>query len=150
MRLTAYSDYSLRVLLYLSLNNDKLSTIKEIADSYDISKNHLMKIVHNLVTAGYIESTRGRSGGLRLAKAPEDIVLGKVVRETEDDFKIVECFDPETNTCRIARDCKLKHVLNEALSAFLNILDQYTLQDLATPQTPLKKSLGFKAFKNAQ
>lgn len=143
MRLTTYSDYSLRVLLYLSLHGDNLSTIKDIAQSYNISKNHLMKVVHNLVTAGYIESIRGRSGGLRLAREPKDIILGEVVRKTEDDFKIVECFDPKTNTCRIAEDCKLKHMLNEALFAFLNVLDKYTLQDLSSPRTSLKSTLGF-------
>mgnify|MGYP002623746796 CR=1 FL=1 len=141
MRLTNYSDYSLRVLLYLSLNSERLSTIKEIAESYRISKNHLMKVVHHLVLAGYVESVRGRSGGLRLAKDPSKINLGKVVRETEDDFKIVECFDSDTNTCRIADACKLKHILGEALFSFMKTLDKYTLQDLVSPQNKLKKSL---------
>ena len=141
MRLTAYSDYSLRVLLYLALSPEATPTVKEIADSYDISKNHLMKVVNNLTKSGYVLAIRGRSGGLKLAQDPKKIILGEVVRDTEDDFKIVECFNPETNTCKIAKDCKLKHILNEALFAFLNVLDKYTLQDLISPTGSLKKAL---------
>lgn len=141
MRLTSYSDYSLRVLLYLALNQNETPTVKEIADSYDISKNHLMKVVNNLTQSGYVTAIRGRSGGLKLAKEPETIILGEVIRNTEDDFKIVECFDPKTNTCRITKDCKLKHILNEGLTAFLNVLDQYTLKDLMMPESSLKQTL---------
>jgi Rrf2 family nitric oxide-sensitive transcriptional repressor len=141
MQLTSYSDYSLRVLLYLALNSEATPTIKDIAANYDISKNHLMKVVNNLTQTGYVEAIRGRSGGLRLARDPSDIVLGEVIRKTEGDFRIVECFDAKTNTCVIARDCRLKHILNEALSAFLDILDRYTLQDLALPQASLKEAL---------
>ncbi len=141
MRLTSYSDYSLRVLLYLALTNNEVTTIKEIAESYGISKNHLMKIVHHLVQAGYVESIRGRAGGLKLADIPENINIGDVVRETEDDFKIVECFDAQTNTCRISETCKLRHILNESLFAFLSVLDKYTLKDLMSQKNALKKSL---------
>lgn len=134
MRLTNYTDYSLRLLLYLSLHCDRLCTIKEISEYFDISKNHLMKITHHLVTIGYIESVRGRTGGLRLAKKPRDIILGELVRETEEDFNIVECFDAKTNQCRITQTCYLKHVLHDASAAFLDILDQHTLQDLISNQ----------------
>ncbi len=144
MRLTSYSDYSLRVLTYLALNGENTVTIKEIAESYNVSKNHLMKVVNNLVQTGYVTSIRGRSGGLRLARPASEIVLGEVIRETEDDFKIVECFDPDTSTCTISKHCKLKHVVHEALFAFMNVFDRYTLEDLATPPGLLRKSLGIQ------
>lgn len=141
MRLTSYSDYSLRVLLYLALHSDSIPTVKEIADSYGISKNHLMKVVNNLTQRGYVLAIRGRSGGLKLAQAPDKICLGNVIRHTEDDFRIVECFDPETNSCKISEDCKLKHILHEALLAFINVLDKYTLKDLLSPTSTLRKAL---------
>jgi Rrf2 family transcriptional regulator, nitric oxide-sensitive transcriptional repressor len=139
MRLTYYSDYSLRVLLYLTTQNEKLSNIKEIADVYQISKNHLMKITHNLGKLGYIETIRGRNGGIRLAKKPEDINVGEVVRKTEEDFYVVECFDKDHNTCVITSVCSLKHMLNEALDAFLSVLDKYTLEDIATNKVLLRQ-----------
>ncbi len=108
MRFTRYTDYALRVLMYLGLKpEDELATIREIAESYDISENHLMKVAHRLGQNGYIVTVRGRQGGLRLAKAPAAINLGDVVRHCEDDLRIVECFDPETNTCPIAGVCAL-------------------------------------------
>jgi len=131
MRLTQYTDYSLRVLLYLGVrDNNKLSNIKEIAEAYNISKNHLMKIIHELGKLGLIETIRGRNGGIRLAQLPKDINIGKVVRQTEEDFHIVECFDREGNFCAISPVCKLKNVLHEAMQAFIKVLDQYTLEDL--------------------
>ncbi|MEW4211788.1 Rrf2 family transcriptional regulator [Priestia megaterium] len=131
MRLTQYTDYSLRVLLYLGVrDNNKLSNIKEIAEAYNISKNHLMKIIHELGKLGLIETIRGRNGGIRLAQLPKDINIGKVVRQTEEDFHIVECFDHEGNFCVISPVCKLKNVLHEAMQAFIKVLDQYTLEDL--------------------
>lgn len=131
MRLTQYTDYSLRVLLYLGVrDNNKLSNIKEIAEAYNISKNHLMKIIHELGKLGLIETIRGRNGGIRLAQLPKDINIGKVVRQTEEDFHIVECFDCEGNFCIISPVCKLKSVLHEAMQAFIKVLDQYTLEDL--------------------
>ncbi|MGG0464847.1 Rrf2 family transcriptional regulator [Priestia aryabhattai] len=131
MRLTQYTDYSLRVLLYLGVrDNNKLSNIKEIAEAYNISKNHLMKIIHELGKLGLIETIRGRNGGIRLAQLPKDINIGKVVRQTEEDFHIVECFDREGNFCTISPVCKLKSVLHEAMQAFIKVLDQYTLEDL--------------------
>ena len=106
MKLTLYTDYSLRVLIYLgSYNEDKLSNIKEIAEAYNISKNHLMKVIHELGKLGYIETLRGRNGGIRLAMEPETINIGAVVRKTEDDFHIVECFSEEKNRCVITPVC---------------------------------------------
>lgn len=130
VRLTLYTDYSLRVLLYLGAkNNIELSTIQEIADAYTISKNHLMKVTHQLGLLGLIETVRGRGGGIRLAKEPSDINIGAVVRQTEEDFHIVECFDVENNLCKLSSQCRLKGVLYEALQAYLSVLDRYTLAD---------------------
>lgn len=129
MHITRYTDYSLRVLIYLSVQNERLATIQEISDSYGISKNHLMKVVHQLTLKGYIESLRGKNGGLRLHRRPEDINVGVLVRETEQDLALVECFSVN-NQCCITPVCGLKNVLSEALQAFLATLDKYTLADL--------------------
>lgn len=130
MHITRYTDYSLRVLIYLAVQDERLATIQEISDSYGISKNHLMKVVHQLTLKGYIESSRGKNGGLRLHRRPEDINVGVLVRETEQDLALVECFS-ENNQCCITPVCGLKNVLSEALQAFLATLDKYTLADLA-------------------
>ncbi len=139
MQLTRYTDYSLRVLIYLAVHHDQLATIEEIADAYDISKAHLMKIVHQLGLAGYLETVRGRGGGLRLARPPQKIRIGEVVRHTEE-MVVVECFDPKTSHCRIQPACELRGVLKEALDAFLRTLDGYTLADLvARRREPLAR-----------
>jgi Rrf2 family transcriptional regulator, nitric oxide-sensitive transcriptional repressor len=131
MRLTNYTDYSLRVLIYLAAQEpSKLSNIKEIAEAYSISKNHLMKVTHELGKMGILETIRGRNGGIKLALSPKDINVGAIVRKTEDDFKLVECFDGNANSCLITPVCGLRHVLNKALMAYLEVLDQYTLADL--------------------
>ncbi|MEQ8441980.1 MAG: Rrf2 family transcriptional regulator [Alphaproteobacteria bacterium] len=138
MRFTRHTDYALRVLMFLALKPGKeLSTIKEIADRYGISENHLMKVVHRLGLHGYVETVRGRNGGLKLARAPEDINLGAVVRSCEDDMRLVECFDPDTNTCPIAPACMLPGILDEALAAFMAVLDQHTLDELMAPRRRL-------------
>ncbi|KZZ84689.1 MULTISPECIES: Rrf2 family transcriptional regulator [Bacillaceae] len=143
MRLTNYTDYSLRVLIYLAAKDqEKLSNIKEIADVYGISKNHLMKVTYELGKMGLLNTTRGRNGGIRLALDPSDINIGAVVRKTEDDFNLVECFDPVTNSCVISPVCGLKHVLNKALQSYLQILDGYTLADLVKNQNRLQDLLG--------
>ncbi|MBK3493557.1 Rrf2 family transcriptional regulator [Viridibacillus sp. YIM B01967] len=130
MRLTLYTDYSLRVLLYVGARNiEDLSTIKEISEAYGISKNHLMKVTHELGKLGYIETVRGRGGGIRLAMKPEDIVIGKLVRQTEEDFYLVDCFNPESVGCIISPVCSLKGALNRALHAYIAVLDEYTLND---------------------
>ncbi len=144
MRLTLYSDYSLRVLIYLGLKGQDISTISEISDSYDISKEHLRKVVHNLSKEGFIKTSTGRAGGLSLAMPASEIFVGEVVRKTEEDFRIVECFDPIQNKCVIENDCKLKHVLNSALFSFFNVLDKYTIEDLLTPKQMLSNSLDIK------
>ena len=129
MHITRYTDYSLRVLIYLAAEGDRLATIQEIADSYDISKNHLMKVVHQLNKKGYIETIRGKKGGMRLHMAPQDINIGILVRETEQDLSIVDCFSSK-NACKITPVCGLKSMFGEALKAFLEVLDRYTLADV--------------------
>jgi Rrf2 family nitric oxide-sensitive transcriptional repressor len=129
MRLTAFSDYALRVLMYARANGDRLVTIEETAKIYSISRAHLMKVVNILTRVGYVEAVRGRSGGFKLAIAPEDINLGAVVRATESDFALVECF-ASGNKCVITRHCGLPDVLNEALRAFVSVLDNHTLADI--------------------
>lgn len=132
MHITRYSDYALRVLLYLAADPERLTTIQAIADSYGISKSHLMKVVHQLNQLGYISTVRGKNGGLRLGQKPEHINIGVLFRETETDLNLVECFG-SNNHCAITPVCKLKTVLVEARQAFLNTLDQYSLADLAQP-----------------
>ena len=142
MRLTLYTDYSLRTLIYLGTKEDnQLSTIQEISDAYNISKNHLMKITHQLGQLGYIKTIRGRGGGIRLAIDPKTITIGKIVRQTEEDFHLVECFDQENNLCKIAPECQLKGVLYEALQAYLTVLDRYSLDDFLHSKEKLRALL---------
>lgn len=140
MQLTQYSDYALRTLIYLAVEDDN-ATISEISDRYKISRNHLVKVVHNLGKLGYIITVRGRHGGLRLALPPEQINIGEVVRRTEPNFNIVECFDGANNTCVITPACRLKGVLAEAYRAFSNTLDQYTLADMTVNKKELQRLL---------
>lgn len=132
MRITRYTDYSLRVLMYVGLQGDRVSTIGEIAHSYGISKNHLMKVVQQLASDGYLIATRGKNGGLRLNGPPEAINIGKLVRHTEEDFALVECMGG-SNGCVLTPACRLKHALHEALESFFAVLDRYTLADLLPP-----------------
>lgn len=128
MRLTRYTDYALRTLIYVGLHEPEQSSIAAIARAYGISENHLTKVVHQLGRLGLIRTIRGRGGGLRLAKPPGEIVVGAVVRQTEDDLALVECFGG--GSCAITAPCRLRRVLGEALAAFLAVLDRYTLADL--------------------
>lgn len=139
MRLTLHTDYSLRLLMLLAMEPDALHTIEEIAQRYDISRNHLMKVVQTLAQAGFVQSLRGRSGGLRLAKPAAQINLGAVVRATEDSFALVECFDRERNTCVVAPACGLRGPIEEALQAFLGVLDRYSLADLIKNPSSLRR-----------
>ena len=150
MRLTVYTDYSLRVLMYLALKDDGLATIEEIAKSYGISKNHLMKVVHQLGVAGYVETVRGRRGGLRLAKPAKAIGLGEVVRHTEPDMAIVMCFEPINADCAILPYCVLKKALARARDAFVDVLDGYKLSDLVKSRAPLQAMLSIEAVKPQQ
>lgn len=124
MRLTRYTDFALRVLLYLGRKPDQLASISEIARGYGVSHSHLMKVVSDLVGAGYVESLRGRHGGIRLARPPAEIMIGPLVRHTETDFDLVEC-----GSCRIAPACGMSSMFDEALAAFLAVLDGLSLAD---------------------
>ncbi|PON10897.1 Rrf2 family transcriptional regulator [Candidatus Entotheonella serta] len=141
MQLTAYTDYALRVLMYLAVHDDRLVTIAEMASVYDISKNHLMKIVHQLGLEGFIETVRGRGGGLRLGQSPTRVALGQVVRKMEPHFNIVECFDGAANRCPVTPACQLSTMLEQARDAFLAVLDRYTLADLIQDKPALTKLL---------
>lgn len=130
MQLTNFSDYALRVLMYADLAKNRLVTIDEIAEAYGISRAHLMKVVNGLTRAGYLEAVRGRSGGLRLARPADSIVLGEVLRATEPNLNLVECFS-SGNQCVIAGGCRLRVVLNRALDAFVKVLDDCTLAEIS-------------------
>jgi Rrf2 family nitric oxide-sensitive transcriptional repressor len=140
MQLTQYTDYALRTLLYLAVTEEN-ATITEIAERYSISRNHLVKVVHNLGKLGYITTIRGRQGGLRLARAPEHINLGDVVRRTEPNFHLVECFSRDSDRCILTPSCQLKGVLAKAMAAFLAVLDGYTLADLIENRRELERLL---------
>lgn len=141
MKLTTFTDYSLRVLIYLALQPERLATIPEIAGAYGISEHHLTKVAHQLGRLGVIATLRGKSGGLRLAGAAEDIRLGAVVRFCEGEAAAVECMGDTPTACCIAPACRLTSVLGEAFSAFYDTLDKYTLADLVAAPLPLRRML---------
>lgn len=130
MRLSEYTDYTLRVLMYCAAHRDRLVTIGELAEQHGLSKNHLMKVVNDLARRGLLETTRGRGGGLRLVAEPDTIRIGDVVRATETDFRLVECFDATTNACTLSPACRLKQLFNDALSGYFKALDSATLADM--------------------
>jgi len=137
MRLTRFSDYALRTALYLGVHHSRLVPLAEVARAYGISYHHLVKVGALLTELGVVEAVRGRGGGLRLARSPEEINVGWLVRRTEPDFHLVECFDRESDTCPITPACGLRHALMEAQTNFLATLDRYTLEHfLATPGRP--------------
>lgn len=140
MRLTYFSDYAFRVLMYLSVTRDRRCTIREISGAYGISRAHLMKVVNLLTREGFITAQRGPSGGLTMAIPPEDIRLGDVIRKTEDDLGLVECFRPE-NTCRLTPACALAPALSRAMTAFLTELDKQTIADLVNKPQPIRRLL---------
>jgi len=135
MQLTQFSDYSLRLALYLAAHPHQLVTLQEVSEAYGISQHHLVKVTGRLIEHGVIASVRGRNGGLRLNRAPEAINIGELVRMTEPHFNLVECFDADTNTCPIDKACGLKAVLRQAQDAFLRELDRHTLAEFA-PRAP--------------
>ncbi|MGF6777566.1 RrF2 family transcriptional regulator [Paraburkholderia sp. GAS334] len=149
MRLTDYTDYSVRVMLYLAVRRDGLSTIQDISDAYGISKNHLMKVVQRLGELGWIETLRGRNGGLRLVERSESLTIGQIVRATERDLALVACFAAGQHAerdgkpcCVIQSQCGLKGVLEAARDAFFAELDRHTIGELAQPAAPLAALLG--------
>jgi Rrf2 family nitric oxide-sensitive transcriptional repressor len=138
MQLTRYTDYAMRVLLHVGARDQgSLSSIQEISDVYDISKDHLKKVAQDLGRAGFLTTVRGRKGGLALARPPEDIGIGEIVRHTESGFDLVDC-----SSCLIAPACTLPRILNEATRAFLDVLDRYTLADILTKRADLNGLFG--------
>lgn len=135
MQLTQFSDYSVRLVLYLATHADRLVSVQEVSRAYRVSPHHMVKVVQRLVDNGIVASVRGRRGGLRLSRRPEEINLGRLVRLTEPHFDLVECFDKQTNTCPIDAVCGLKGVFHHAQRAFLDILDQHTLAEFL-PRAP--------------
>lgn len=141
MRMTAFTDYGLRVLIYLAVHEGERVTVAMIRDAFDVSESHLVKVVHFLGKAGYVTTVRGRGGGLRLALPPQRINLGAVVRATEPDPMPAECFDPSTSACRIVPVCRLRAVLGEAVDGFHAVLDRHTLADLVANRPALVRRL---------
>lgn len=139
MQLTVHTDYALRVLMYLSIQPDKIVTIDEITDFYEISRNHLVKVVHNLSSKGFISTSRGKHGGMQLSRPPTEISIGEVVRRMEANFDIVECFSEDSKKCRVLPICNLKSVLQQASESFLSYLDQYSLADAVQSNNHLTK-----------
>jgi Rrf2 family transcriptional regulator, nitric oxide-sensitive transcriptional repressor len=133
MRLADYTDYTLRVLMYCAARPQQMVTISELAESHGVSRNHLMKIVTDLGRQGVLETTRGRGGGLRLLKDPAKLRVGDVVRASETDFRLVDCFDPATNQCTLTPSCRLKGLFKSALQAYFKELDVMTLADMVVP-----------------
>lgn len=141
MQLTQFTDYSLRVLIYIALLDGERCTISDIADSYNISQNHLMKVVHRLSQLDILKTIRGKKGGLQLNVDPELINLGELVKKIEPNFFIVECFDKVNGKCTISAVCRLKHILYEAKNSFFQILEQYTLNDVIQNREQLNQIL---------
>ena len=145
MRLTHFSNYAIRVLMYAALKRDAPSAVPEIASAYGASYDHMKKVASELCRRGYLEPVRGRNGGFRLAKEPGQIRIGGVIRQTEGDITLVECFDAATNTCPLPAVCRLRMALQEALDAFFDVLDRYTLADLIRAPDALTQLLHLDA-----
>jgi Rrf2 family transcriptional regulator, nitric oxide-sensitive transcriptional repressor len=146
MYLTRQADYTMRLLIHLAVQPDSTATIQEVAKRFDISRNHLMKVANRAVRAGYVEAVRGRTGGLRLAKKPNEINVGQVLRAAED-WALVECFERSSNRCRVAGGCGLQPILKEAVEAFVAVLDRYTLTDVVQRKAALVQMLGWSGAK---
>jgi Rrf2 family nitric oxide-sensitive transcriptional repressor len=150
MRMTSHTDYALRMLIYLAVRPDTPRTVSDVADAYGLSRNHLLKVALNLSRMGLVSTARGRSGGVALALAPEEINLGRLVRQMEDDFALVECLKAAGGHCRITPACRLKGVVREALDAYLAVFDRYTLADLVENADALAPLLGVSSAGVAQ
>lgn len=146
MKLTAFTDYSLRVLIYLAANPGKKATIAEVSRVFGVSEHHLMKVVHFLGKKGWISTLRGKGGGMLLEKAPQDICIGQVVRDTEGELAPAECFEAGGGHCTIGQCCQLKGVLADAIKAFYSVLDRYTVADVTSNQEELAQVLNFDAL----
>lgn len=142
MKLTQYTDFGLRALIALAAAPDRRNTVTGISAAYGISRNHLVKVVARLADLGYVETTRGKGGGVRLARAPEHIRVGQVVREMESGLGVVECLGKDGGNCAISPVCQLKGLFDEATQAFLAALDDHTLSELVSPRAPVARLLG--------
>ena len=149
MRLTLHTDFALRVLIHVGLNEGRLTTINEIAGNFGISRNHLMKVVNDLGQKGYLDTVRGRNGGVRLMRQPREINIGQVVRDTEDRLEILGCLR-RNGYCRIERACILRGVVQDATAAFLKVFDEYTLADLIKPHRALSSLLFGEPYRSAR
>jgi Rrf2 family nitric oxide-sensitive transcriptional repressor len=144
MRLTLHTDYALRVMMFAGAKGDALSTIGEIVEQFDISRGHVMKVVHRLGQKGYLETIRGKNGGIRLARRPGQINVGAIVRDMEEELNVLGCLDGGEEYCRIQRCCVLRSALRDATNAFLATLDRYTIEDLIRPRHALARLLGIE------
>ncbi len=143
MQLTAHTDYALRVLIYLNVNNEKLVTITELAEFFGISRNHLVKVVHKLGVKGFIKTVRGKGGGIRLSRPGQEISIGNVVREVEGRFQMAECFNPKKQgLCPLENGCGLTGLLGQAIEQFLQTLDKAVLSDFTAPQALTRRANG--------
>lgn len=142
MRMTLHTDYALRMLIYMATQPDDLCTVNDVAKAYQLPRNHLLKVAQTLRDLGFVETTRGRAGGIRLVKPPGEIVLGALVRATEEEFSLAECMQAQGRPRAISPACQLKGMLHEALAAFLAVLDKYTLADIASDLDILGPFLG--------
>lgn len=145
MRMTLHTDYALRMLIYMATRPEGVCKVNDVAESYGLSRNHLLKVAQTLRDLGLVETTRGRTGGIRLAKAPEEIAVGALVRATEEEFTLAECMQAGGRACAISPACRLKGMLHEALGAFLAVLDKYTLADIVRNRASLGPLLGIDA-----
>lgn len=145
MRMTQHTDYALRMLIYLASRPDHICTVSEVADAYRLSRNHLLKVALGLRRMGAIVTMRGRSGGIRLARKPEEINLGEMVRWTEEDFSLVECMQEHGGACVISPACRARSIFREALDAYLAVLDRYTLADTMRNPAAFSRLLGIEA-----
>lgn len=145
MKLTSFTDYSLRVLIFLAARPERRATIAEIATAFEVSEHHLTKVVHFLGKEGWLATVRGKGGGIGLACSPDAICVGQVIRRTEGAVVAAQCFDDGTSHCVIAPVCRLRGVLAEAISAFYKVLDNYTLADLVTNRDQLVQALFFES-----
>ncbi|WP_411034146.1 Rrf2 family transcriptional regulator [Shinella sp. BYT-45] len=145
MRMTLHTDYALRMLIYAAARPDGACTVNDVAEAYGLSRNHLLKVAQTLRDLGLVETTRGRTGGIRLAKAPGEIAIGALIRATEEEFSLAECMQAQGRPCAISPACRLKGMLHEALGAFLAVLDKYTLADIVRNRATLGPLLGIGA-----
>lgn len=146
MRLTLHTDYALRMLIYAAMRPDRSCTVNDVAEAYGLSRNHLLKVAQTLREHGFIETVRGRSGGIRLEREPETICVGALVRLIEEDFSLVECMQARGGQCVISPCCELKNMLSEALAAWLAVLDKYTLADIVRNKSHLSFLLGIETM----